>query len=243
MRLVRFALFLLIPLVPPLALHGADAGTCGYAKSTNFTVLTPRQPTSLMANHYAEGVLQQAEKLRREIALEWLDTELPPSKGRTLISVSFHAGRDDGLTWAKDDPRRRYHMLYLTTPPNQSISSNTLAHEMVHIVLATEFPHPHRLPAWIEEGIASRFDDDERKLQRQQEMNRFINSRNWPSIIDVFEADNLQANDTQAYTVAVSITSLLLERDNQKDKFYAFGLFVDSMAGMPHYRNTTASPV
>ena len=53
--------------------------------------------------------------------------------------MSFSEEQDAGLTWAKDNPRRKYHTLYLTTTPDRALGS-TLAHEMVHVVLATAIP-------------------------------------------------------------------------------------------------------
>ncbi len=224
MTFARTALGVWILLSSFAPLHAFDSAKSGYAKSDNFTVLTPKQATAQEADQYATAVLQTAELQRREIAREWLGQELPPTRGRTIVTVSFAADRDAGLTWAIDDPRRKYHALYLSTSPDLALGS-TLAHEMVHVVLATQFPHPNRLPAWLEEGIASQYDDGDRKHERQQQLATFIRTRTWPPITDILSAKSIPATDTQAYTLAAAVTAMLLARDGDKQKLLAFGQY------------------
>ena len=222
MKIFLIALSVSILLLTPSSLQAADSAKSGYAKSDNFTVLTPKQATAQEANAYATDVMRTAELLRSEIAREWLGHELAPNQGRTIVTVSFELDRDSGLTWAIDDPRRKYHALYLSTSPELAMGS-TLAHEMVHVVLATQFPHPKRLPAWLEEGIASQYDDHARQHERQRLITNFIRTRRWPPIAAVLNAKTVPANDTKAYTVAASLTALLLARDGDKQKLLAFG--------------------
>ncbi len=207
--------------------HGAtswatDAAGSGFAASENFTVMTPRQESADAAERYADQVLDAAEQLRREIATEWLGEPLPDSQGRTIVTVSFEPVRDVGLTWAIDNPKRKYHSLVLITSPQLALS-HTLAHEMVHVVLATRFAPPRRLPIWIEEGIAGRYDDETPRQLRQQVLARFVRTQRWPDIAEVFQAKTFQATDQEAYSVATSVTSLLLARDGDKQKFVEFG--------------------
>ena len=127
------------------------------------------------------------------------------------MNVAFSANRDAGVTWAKDNPDRQFHTLYLTTSPDRAVGS-TLAHEMVHVVLATRYPHPHRLPAWLEEGIASRYDDEERQATRRQILAWMVKTKNWPALDSVLQRTTIPDNDKQAYAVAASLTDYLLTR-------------------------------
>lgn len=211
-------------LVASSYLQAANRTGSGFAKSENFTVLTPKQGNAQEANEYAAEVLENAERLRDKIARHWLGQELPPRQGRTVVTVSFEPERDAGLTWAMDNPNRNYHALYLATSPELALGS-TLTHEMVHVVLATRFPHPNRLPAWLEEGIASHYDDGERKQQRREQLDAFTRTRQWPRIGRVLTAENISASDTEAYTVAASLTALLLSRDGDPQTLFAFGQY------------------
>ena len=79
----------------------------GFVYNENFTVFTPSEPSPQAGQKFAERVLARAERYRKAIATEWLGDELPPSVGRTIISVCFSESKERGLTWAKDNPRRK----------------------------------------------------------------------------------------------------------------------------------------
>ena len=120
--------------------------TAGYVHNENFIIYTPPESSGKVSQRFANQVLTKAEEYRKQIAEEWLHHELPPSVGRTIINVNLSDTEDKGLTWAIDDPRRTLHTLFLTTSRGRALGS-TLKHEITHVVLATQFPYPNRLPA------------------------------------------------------------------------------------------------
>jgi hypothetical protein len=196
----------------------------GFVHSPNFTVFTPPVPSQAAANVYAKTVLERAEQLRKEIAIEWLGQELPPSIGQVLINVNFSNEADSALTWVKDHPDRKHHALFIETTAGQ-LPQGLLAHEMVHCVLATRYPHPRRLPAWLEEGIASQYDDAQRQQIRQRILSWFVTTGQWPRLLPVLTAQHVHSNDQEAYTLAATATELLLERGNRQ-KLLQFGELV-----------------
>jgi hypothetical protein len=201
----------------------ARVDAAGFAMSENFTVLTPAYPTQQDAQAYAHEVLASAESWRSEIARQWLGDELPPGVGPTTVNVSFSEEQDAGLTWAKDNPQRKYHTLYLTTTPDRALGS-TLAHEMAHVVLATRFPHPQRLAAWIEEGIASSYDDPPRQATRKRLLSWIAKTGNWPDAVDLLNSPNIDTRDKTAYVTASSLTAFLLSRGD-KPTLLEFGQY------------------
>ena len=134
------------------------AQAAGFVHNENFVVFTESGLSRQVTQDFAQSVLVKAEEYRKQISQEWFGEQLPRGIGRTTINVSFSDDRDAGLTWAVDHPDRKLHTIYLYTTAEQAVGS-TLAHEVAHAVLATRFPHPHRLPAWVEEGIASQYDN------------------------------------------------------------------------------------
>src|SRR3970040_420239 len=94
--------------------------------------------------------------------------ENPRGIGRTVINVAFSDSDDSALTSAIDSPEPTMHNVYLPTTSQERALGGMLHHEITHVVLASRFPHPNRLPAWVEEGIASRYDDQERVAIRTQ---------------------------------------------------------------------------
>jgi len=135
-------------------LVGTTASAAGFAMSDNFTVFTgPSSDMVAGSNEFAQQVLTKAEEMRKTIALEWLSHELSKGKGRTTIKVFLNSKKTSGLFWANT---RGDHNIYVTTPLAKL--DEVLQHEMAHVVLATAYPNPNRLPRWIEEGIACRYD-------------------------------------------------------------------------------------
>lgn len=193
----------------------------GLVHNENFVVFTEKGLSQQATDEFAQLVLAKAEEYRKQIAVEWFGEELPRGIGRTTINVTFAADRDTGLTWAVDHPDRRLHTIYLYTSAERAVGS-TLAHEIAHAVLATQFPHPHRLPAWVEEGIASQYDHVERSQSRASVLKFFARQNNWPSIAPMLGAANIAADDTRSYAMAVSVTEMLLARGG-KAKFLEFG--------------------
>ena len=201
--------FLLVLLTPTTLL------AAGHVFNENFSVLTPERASRAETNAYAERMLAQAEKYRKDIAQEWLGAELPAGLGRTHINVAFSDSEDQGLTWPDDGPRRKLHTLHLATTPERALG-NTLKHEMCHVVFATQFPEAKRLPAWIEEGIASRYDDVQRSQSRLKMVRWWSQTENWPEIERVLEAERFPASDRVGYTVAASLAEFLLGRADKE---------------------------
>lgn len=185
-----------------IVLLTACAQGAGFAHNDNFVVLAPDQ--SLAAE-----VLNKANVFRKQIAEEWLGEELPPGIGEALIHVTLSATEDNGLAWPIDDPGRKLHKVWLTTSREGAVGS-TLYHEIVHLVMATQFPD--RLPAWAEEGIASLSDDPQRAQIRERVLGWYSRTGNWPDLAGILQYPAVAHSDKAAYSVAVSVTEYLLSR-------------------------------
>jgi hypothetical protein len=212
--MIRVILFLLVAFLS--ATCPSIAGAVGFAHNKNFIVYTPAQSSREEEEQFADLVLERAMAFRREFAQTWLGEELPDGAGRSVIHVDFSATDDRGLTWAKDHPARTLHSVYLKTSP-ESATGSTLQHEVAHTVLATRFPHPHRLPPWVEEGIACRYDDNGRKANRERTL------RAWAARTDrsldiapLLEMPDIKSLDEGSYTAAASLVSFLLTRGDEK---------------------------
>ena len=178
------------------------APAAGVAFNDNFSVLASDQAT-------ADAVLAQAETFRKEIARQWLGKELPAGAGPTMITVVDSRLEDRGLTWPIDNPKRKYHKVWLRTSPDRAPGS-TLRHEITHVVFATQFPH--RLPAWVEEGIASLGDDPERSQIRARVIRRLARAGDWPRLETVFREPTIPTSHQAEYSIATSVVEYLLSR-------------------------------
>ena len=189
-------------------LGGAQAaGASQFARNANFVILADEREV-------AEAALAKAEAYRREIANEWLGEELPPGIGAAMINIELSDSDESGLTWARDtDSARKYHRVWLTATRQQALGG-VLKHELAHVVLATWFPQ--RLPPWIDEGIASRYDDPGRSEIRRRTVAWFARSGNWPRLAHVLEDAAIGADDLASYAVAASLTEFLCQRGDKR---------------------------
>ncbi len=160
----------------------------------------------------ARAVLEKAGEYRRQIALEWLGEELPPSVGRMRIHVELSDGDNNGQTWAMDNPGRRYHTLWVTGDP-QAVTGGLLRHEVTHAVLATQFPEG--LPPAIDEGIACMADDPARIAIRRRILQWYAQTGNWPRLKTLLESQVIPAADQQSYALAASVVEYLLTRGDK----------------------------
>lgn len=183
------------------------------AHSDNFLVVAPDQ-------NAAAAVLAAAEQCRRELAIEWLGEELPPSVGVTVIHVEFGGQADKGLAWPIDTPARTMHKIWLAGPP-ENVLGATLRHEITHVILATQLPG--KVPAWADEGAASVQDDPQRRAIRCRLLAWYAETGNWPSLEALFAKPNIPPGDQASYAAAASITEYLLERGG-KTRFLRFAM-------------------
>ena len=181
------------------------------AQSENFVVSAPDQAT-------ARAVLARAESLRRSIAVTWLGDALPDGIAPTVIRVTISSDEDRGLTWVADRADRLSHMMWLTTSRERAAGS-TLAHEMAHVVLATRYPG--QLPAWLDEGIASREDDERRVAARREILKWYHQTGNWPSLLETLSATKIAGSERGRYALSASLTEYLLTQGDAP-KLFAF---------------------
>lgn len=196
------------------------SNAAGLASNENFIVLTPARSNRETSQQYAKQLLRNAEEFRSRFAKEWFGGELEDGAGRVIVSVSFSNNENSGVTWAKDHPNRKFHNVYLKTSPKNALGC-TLQHELAHSILATRFPHPDRLPPWVEEGIASRYDDPALIAVREQEILTWLRLGNAPQLIEVLNTQNIQSFDGESYAVAESLVSYLLTCSD-KQTFISF---------------------
>lgn len=190
----------------------SPADAAGLARNENFMVMAPTQ-------ELANEVLKAAEQFRHDVAVRWLGAPLPPSVGPAIIHVELSETQDDGFTWAKNGPNRKYHSVYLTTSRNRAVES-TLKHEITHVVLATRYPD--RLPIWLEEGCAGFADDAFRLKTRRGILEWFARTGNWPDLSKVLNSKRMSAADRSSYAIACSVTQFLIERGGDHE-LLAFG--------------------
>lgn len=193
-----------------------DAGIAG---SENFTVLAPA------GDFLADRILERAETLRRDIAMAWLGTELPVGQEFTHIHFQPEDETDRGWTLLCGPLRELpgHHRMWLETSTALALS-HTLAHEMAHVVLSARFPGG--MPAWVNEGIACRYDDPASVRVRRQLLADQVSRNAIPDLAALLDRRRLPAGDQQGYAAACSLTDMLLQQGSRETllQFTAAGM-------------------
>ena len=191
----------------------ANSPRSGFASSDNFVIYAPDQ-------ELADEVLKKAEELRTNIARAWLGKKFAPGIGAAMIHIKLSSIENCGFTWPKDHPAKRYHSVSIKSSREQILSC-VLAHEMTHVVLATEFAD--RIPRWADEGIACFQSGDAVRHKFQASLGQFIATNDWPNLLDVLNQKGVGSDEQNFYTVANSLSEFLLER-GESDVFFRFAL-------------------
>lgn len=184
----------------------------GFSSSDNFVVYAPDQ-------ELADEVLKNAEQLRTNLARAWLGKELPAGVGACMIHVKL-SSEDSASTWPIDHPKRRYHLVTIRASREKSLGT-TLAHELTHVVFATEFGK--KLPDWANEGAASLQDDNQRRANCRAQLAQFARTADWPNLIAIIRREDRYAGDHTFYTVGTSLTEFLLDR-RDPESFLKFAI-------------------
>lgn len=180
-----------------------------HTRSENFLVSTQT------VQEDADYVLILAEKLRKEISLDWFGKELEVGRARTLVSC--HKGEDESaLFWGRVSDLDPLHNIYVRSPDPVDGVNKMLPHEMVHMVFTA---HGRHIP-WLIEGIACTYDDEERKKIRRDALEYHGRGRDITK-----DARPLHRADTLGYATAESIVEYLLTKYS-KEEIGKFGMYV-----------------
>ncbi len=195
------------------ALVSAAPAEPGLASSPNFIVHAPSQ-------QLADSMLAKAEIYRRDLATAWLGETLPTGDGPVIVHLQLSNEHDHAAMLPLEKPRRSHHVVWLKT--NASMAQGpTLAHELLHCVLATRFGP--RLPVFAQEGCASEQDDAEVLAVRRHKLGEMVSTGRWPALRGVLDAPHFAATDQTSYTVACSLADFLFTQGS-RPRFLQFAM-------------------
>ena len=147
----------------------------------------------------ARKVSQEAERYRKQLAVEWLGKELPNWNQKCPITVELgrHAGGETSFAFVTNRSGRGQPIDWQMKiyGPHDRILDAVLPHEITHTIFATHFGQP--LPRWADEGACTTVEHvSERKKNHAMLMdflhaqpsrglpfNRMFTMRNYPQDI------------------------------------------------------------
>jgi hypothetical protein len=138
----------------------------------NFVVVAP-DPA------FAKQVGNEAERFRKELAIQWLDSELPRWSEKCPIQVTLaqHAGGETSFAFMYNGQQRGepsgWDMKIFGTP--ERLLDSVLPHEITHTIFATHFRRP--LPRWADEGACTTVEHMAEKKKNHGMLIHFLTSQ------------------------------------------------------------------
>jgi hypothetical protein len=197
-------LLLLLALCPAL---GASYRT------QNFIVTAPTP-------QLAVEIAQAAERFRRELAVEWLQHELPnwtaPCPIVAHVDPSLGAG---GRTSFIFQNRRPFEWDMEIQGSRQRILDSVLPHEITHTIFATHFGCP--LPRWADEGACTTVEHQEERSKQEQWLIRFLKTERGIPFNRMFEMTEYPGDILPLYSQGYSLARFLIAQGG-RPKFIGF---------------------
>ncbi len=144
-----------------------------YRTSTEHFVVTASDP------QLCKKVAEEAERYRKELAIEWLGQELGPWRDRCPIQVEvgMHAGGETSFAFIDDGGGQGVPVSWqmkIFGPPDRLLDA-VLPHEVTHTIFATHFGRP--LPRWADEGACTTVEHESEKQKNHTMLMDFLKAQ------------------------------------------------------------------
>jgi hypothetical protein len=225
----RIAVFR-IALTFALLLSGADSGA-----QTLRRVASPKAsaPSSSAGRHVAQSthfvvtapdavlarkVAQEAERFRKELAMEWLGHEIGQWEDKCPITVelSRHCGGETSFVFVTDPNSqtrpRSWEMKIFGTP--ERILDSVLPHEVTHTIFATHFGQP--LPRWADEGACTIVEHEIERKKNHQMLIDFLHSNRGIPFNRMFEMKQYPQDILPLYAQGHSLSKYLVMQKGKR---------------------------
>ncbi|MCS7304598.1 MAG: hypothetical protein NZ602_05755 [Thermoguttaceae bacterium] len=198
------------------------------ARSRNFIVHTAD-------SQHAVAFAQQAEKLRRELAIAWLGQVLPDWSYPCPITATVgpHLGAG-GATSFVFDRGEVYGWRMTIQGSYERILDSVLPHEITHMIFASYFRRP--LPRWADEGAASTVENETEKAKHRHMLLQFLRSNRGIPFDRMFAMSEYPADILPLYAQAYALAEYLIQLGGRRKyvDFVADGLNTGRWADALH---------
>ncbi len=204
-----------------LSVVATDGHAANY-RTQNFLIHAP-------TGELARAVGDAAESYRRELAVHWLGSPIPPWP--TPCPVRVIAGANlaaQGVTTYNRAPVRDFQMEVVGTP--ERILDSVLPHEVTHTVLATHFGRP--LPRWADEGICTTVEHHAERSKHEVKLREFLASRRGIAMNRMFLLTEYPDDVLPLYAQGYSVCRFLIEQQGPR-------AFIDFLGGYMQHPSWT----
>lgn len=174
---------------------------------------------------HAAAFAQQAERLRRELAIAWLGHELPDWSYPCPITATVgpHLGAG-GATSFVFDQGEVFGWRMTIQGSYERILDSVLPHEITHMIFASHFRRP--LPRWADEGGATSIEHESEKTKHRQMLVQFLRSHRGIPFNQMFAMTEYPADIMPLYAQGYAVAEYLIQQGGRRKyiDFLADGL-------------------
>lgn len=185
------------------ALLAASLLSLGAGYRTQNFLVTASTP------HFAQQVAVSAENLRRDLAIEWLGSELPPWPEPCPITVNAapHLGAGGATSFAFIGGRPTGWTMTIQGSAERVLDS-VLPHEITHTIFATHFGRP--LPRWADEGACTTVEHVSEKQKQHRLLYEFLTTGRGIAFNQMFAMQEYPPDVLPLYSQGYSLARFLI---------------------------------
>ncbi len=182
-------------------------------RTENFIVSAPTE-------QFAVEVATAAERFRRDLAVQWLGSELMP--WREPCPIRVHVGKNLGAGGATSFSFRNgrpggWRMTVQGT--QERVLDSVLPHEITHTIFATHFGRP--LPRWADEGACTTVEHVSERRAQHRFLIRFLNTERGIPFKEMFALREYPRDIMPLYSQGFSVVRYLIYQGGER-KFIDF---------------------
>ncbi len=181
---------------------------------------TPNFVIQAASAEFAEQVGREAERLRRELAIEWLGTPMPRWSQPCPITVRTGPGMGAGgaTIFVFDHGEVFGWRMNIQGTPERVLDS-VLPHEITHTVFASHFRQP--LPRWADEGACTTVEHNSERRKQSRMLVDFLKSGRGIPFNHMFVMKEYPRDVLPLYAQGHSLATWLIHQGGKR-KFIRF---------------------
>jgi hypothetical protein len=195
----------------PPAVNSGQSGARFSAITSHFEVVAP-DPV------LARKIGQEAERFRKELAVQWLGHELGEweDKCPIYVELSMHSGGETSFAFVTDSTGssrpRSWRMNIFGTP--ERLLDSVLPHEVTHTIFASHFGRP--LPRWADEGACTIVEHESERAKNHQMLIDFLHNNRGIPFNRMFEMKQYPNDILPLYAQGHSLSKFLVMKKGRR---------------------------
>lgn len=163
----------------------------------------------------AQEIGDTAEANRRDLAKQWLGSELPPWSAPCPIraDVAPHLGAG-GATSFMFERGRPFGWRMTIQGSRERVLDSVLPHEVTHTIFATHFGRP--LPRWADEGACTTVEHFSEKRKQHRMLYEFLTTNRGIAFNEMFAMKEYPSDIMPLYSQGYSLARFLIAQGGQQ---------------------------